>query len=157
PAKDPRAWLITAGSLPQWLAERWLARLGPTDAVARARAFLEPPPTFFRLNPRRAEAARRALEASGIEARPADVPGAWRLLSGRLTDLARDGLVYLQDQASQLVARLASTEGRILDACAAPGGKSLLLSDAVGTGRVVGGELSPRRLQTLASLRAVWG
>src|SRR5262249_24615241 len=44
PERDPLAWLTTAGSLPAWLAERWLARLGPSAALARARAFLERPP-----------------------------------------------------------------------------------------------------------------
>src|SRR5262249_19541159 len=112
---------------------------------------------FFRVNPRRAAEARHALETAGVEARPADLPGAWRLVAGRLTDPARDGLVYVQDQSSQLVARLAATRGRILDACAAPGGQSLLLADAVGAGRVVAAEVSPRRLRTLAALRDVWG
>lgn len=157
PQTDPRAWLTTAGSLPAWLAERWLVSLGAADAVARARVLLEQPPTYFRLNPRHTATAEARLKAAGIEARPADAPEAWRLVSGRLTDLAREGLVYVQDQWSQLVARLALTEGRILDACAAPGGKSLLLADAVRTGRVVAAEVSPRRLSTLASLRGVWG
>jgi 16S rRNA (cytosine967-C5)-methyltransferase len=56
-AADPLAWLTTAGSLPRWLAERWLGQLGPERAVERARAALEPPPTFVRLNPRASEAA----------------------------------------------------------------------------------------------------
>src|SRR5262249_40608938 len=50
PERDPIGWLTTAGSLPAWLAERWLARLGPSVAIARARAFLETPPVVYRLN-----------------------------------------------------------------------------------------------------------
>src|SRR5687767_12346448 len=46
--QDPLAWLTTGGSLPRWLAERWLARLGAERAVRRARALLDPPPVFFR-------------------------------------------------------------------------------------------------------------
>ena len=38
PQKDPIGWLTTVGSLPRWLAERWLARLGPETARARAAA-----------------------------------------------------------------------------------------------------------------------
>lgn len=152
----PALWLTTTGSLPAWLAERWRERLGAPVAVARARALLEAPPTFFRLN-LRADAADRLAEA-GIEARPADVPEAWELRSGRLTDLARDGIVYVQDRSSQLVARLAVVPGRILDACAAPGGKALLLADAVGPrGRVIAAEASPRRLRTLSALQKLWG
>ena len=52
PTTDPKGWLTTAGSLPEWLAERWIANLGPAAAVARARAQLDAPPTAFRLNPR---------------------------------------------------------------------------------------------------------
>ena len=35
PEADAKGWLTTAGSLPPWLAERWLARLGPAGAVVR--------------------------------------------------------------------------------------------------------------------------
>ena len=156
-AADPRAWLESFGSLPAWLAERWLGRLGPERAVARARVLLAPPPVHFRLNPRVPDAARRH-EAAGVRAEPAAVPGALTLLDGRLTPLADEGIVYVQDQASQLVARLAAGEGLVLDACAAPGGKALLLADAGGgRARVVAAEASVRRVATLARLRDRWG
>jgi 16S rRNA (cytosine967-C5)-methyltransferase len=155
--RDPLAWLTSYGSLPRWLATRWLERLGPAAAVARARAFLEPPAVHFRINPRVADAAER-LAAAGVHARPAALPGALELEDGRLAPLAAEGVVYPQDQSSQLVARLAAGEGRVLDACAAPGGKSLLLADE-GGGRtiVVAGEASQRRVRTLAALCGRWG
>lgn len=153
PAIDPLAWLTTAGSLPAWLAERWLRLAGREAALARARAFLAPPPTHFRLHPRSADAA--VLHEAGVVARETDVPGALELESGRLAPLAARGVVYVQDAGSQLVARLAAADGRVLDACAAPGGKALLLSD-LGS-RVVAAEASPRRLRTLARLRERWG
>jgi 16S rRNA (cytosine967-C5)-methyltransferase len=157
PADEPRAWLTTAGSLPAWLAERWLARLGPAAAVARARALLEEPPAFFRLNPRVADAPARLAEA-GLVVRPATVPGAWEATAGRVADLARQGVLYPQDQGSQLVAHLAAGSGRILDACAAPGGKAMLLADRLGaSATVVAAEGSPRRLRTMAELVDRWG
>jgi 16S rRNA (cytosine967-C5)-methyltransferase len=157
PAADPRRWLTTFGSLPAWLADRWAARLGDERAVARARALLEPPAVHFRLNPRVEDADAR-LAAAGVEAEPAAVPGALALVRGRLAPLAAEGLVYVQDQGSQLVGRLAATEGLVLDACAAPGGKSLLVAD-VGAGRVrvVAAEASRRRVRTLERLRERWG
>jgi 16S rRNA (cytosine967-C5)-methyltransferase len=154
PALDPLAWMTTAGSLPAWLAERWLRFAGREAALARARAFLEPPPTHFRVHPRAADAAD-ALHAAGVVSRELDVPGALELASGRLAPLAARGVVYVQDAGSQLVARLAAVEGRVLDACAAPGGKALLLSD-LGA-RVVAAEVSTRRLRTLARQRERWG
>ncbi len=149
--------MSSAGSLPRWLAERWHARLGATDALARARAALEPPPTFVRLNPR-AASARDELAAGGVELEPTAVPGAFRASQGSLGPFAERGIVYVQDAGSQLVARLVAAEGRLLDACAAPGGKAMLLSDlAEGQTRVVAAEVSPKRLASMASLARRWG
>jgi len=157
PVSEPRRWLTTSGSLPGWLAERWLERLGPETAVARARALAVEPPTFFRANPRVPDALVRA-EAAGLAPRPAIVPGAFETTTGRIADLARDGVLYPQDQGSQLVAHLAATPGTVLDACAAPGGKSTLLDDLLGpSGRVISAEPSSRRLGTLANLVRRWG
>jgi 16S rRNA (cytosine967-C5)-methyltransferase len=153
---EPRGWLVSYGSLPAWLADRWIAHLGPARAVARARALLDGPPVGFRLNPRVAHAESR-LEALGVRSEPGAVPGALTLLEGRLAPFAADGIVYVQDQGSQLVARLAAQEGTVLDACAAPGGKSLLIADlGGGHTRVVAGEASRRRVATLARLCARW-
>lgn len=155
--RDPVGWLTTAGSLPAWLAERWLARLGPEETVARARALLEPPPVAFRFNPRIEDAAARAT-AAGIEARELAVPGAWEVTAGAVTDLAAEGVLYPQDVGSQLVAQLAVSPGKVLDACAAPGGKTLLVADRLGSsGQVVAAEPSTRRRRTLAELCSRWG
>ena len=153
---DPVGWLTTAGSLPVWLAERWCRRLGPGPAVARARALLVAPPTHVRLNPRVPDAEAR-IRAAGIELRPTAVPGALEA-QGPVVGLAERGLLYVQDAASQLVARLGAAEGRVFDACAAPGGKSLLMADLGGSrARVVAADVSRRRLATLVRLRSRWG
>ncbi len=154
---DPLAWLTSFGSLPRWLAERWTSRLGTGLAVARARALLETPPVYFRTNPRQGDAAARLAEA-GVAAQPAFVPGSLTLLEGRLSPLLDSGAAYAQDVGSQLVGALAAAEGSVLDACAAPGGKSLLMADlGRGRTRVVAAESSPRRARTLEGLRRRWG
>jgi 16S rRNA (cytosine967-C5)-methyltransferase len=152
--KDPFGWLTTVGSLPVWLAERWLARDGAATTVARARVFLEPSPSTFRLNPRRPEAAESVRT---LEAQPLPWPDAGTATAGRPIELAREGLIYMQDLGSQLVARLAAAPGRVLDACAAPGGKSLLMADLHTDAHVAALELSYRRLRTMAALAARWG
>lgn len=157
PSREPLSWLTQTGSLPSWLAERWLARLGPQRAVARARAFLAEPPATFRINPRRPDAEARVLDA-GLDPSPLAVPGAWRARSGRPGDLAGEGLIHLQDEGSQLVGRLAARPGVVLDACAAPGGKAMLIADVVGEwGTVVAAERSLARLRTMAALVGRWG
>jgi 16S rRNA (cytosine967-C5)-methyltransferase len=156
PVADPVAWLTTAGSLPAWLAERWCARLGAKAAVARARALLVPPPTHVRLNPRVADAERQ-VAAAGVSLRPTRIPGALEAEGSRLGPLAERALLYVQDAASQLVALLAADDGRVLDACAAPGGKALLMADLAPRSRVIAAEPSLRRLATLVRLRSRWG
>ena len=156
PDADPRGWLTTAGSLPAWIAERWIGQLGSAVAVARARAFLSPSPTTVRLNPRIEGAAERCREA-GLELRPLTVPGAFVAEGGRPTELASEGILYAQDQGSQLVAHLAAAPGHAFDACAAPGGKSTLMADLVGDhGRVIAAEASAKRLRTMADLVRRW-
>jgi 16S rRNA (cytosine967-C5)-methyltransferase len=156
PETDPLGWLTSAGSLPTWLASRWLERLGPATAVARARAFLDVPLAAFRFNPRVADAEAR-VRAEGLEPRPLTVPGSWAA-SGRLAPLAAENVLYLQDQGSQMAARLAAEGRTVLDACAAPGGKSTLLADLLGPeGRVVAAEASLPRLRRTADLVQRWG
>ncbi len=164
-ARDPLGWMTTAGSLPRWLAERWLQRHGPETACARAAALLEPPPTVVRLNPRVPDAGER-LSAMGVRLLPLDVPGAYEVAEGSIVSATADGIVYPQDQGSQLVAHLAAASSgapatsaagtRWLDACAAPGGKSTLLADLAPRGWVVACEVSAPRRATLATVVRRW-
>jgi 16S rRNA (cytosine967-C5)-methyltransferase len=153
---DPLGWLTSEGSLPRWLATRWLERLGPATAVARARALLEPPRAAFRFNPRVAD-ARETARAAGLALRPLRVPGAWTA-EGRTAALAADSVVYLQDEGSQMAAHLAAQGRRVLDACAAPGGKSTLVADLLGgESEVIAAESSTSRLARMATLVERWG
>jgi 16S rRNA (cytosine967-C5)-methyltransferase len=157
PIADPLGWLTSAGSLPRWLAERWCGHLGPEAAIARARSILDAPPTYFRVNPRVSDAPAR-VAAAGVESRETAVPGALERVDGRLGPLAAAGVVYVQDAGSQMVAHLAARHGLVLDACAAPGGKALLMADLGGpAARVIAAEASRRRLATLSRLRSRWG
>ena len=156
--EDALAWLTSVGSLPRWLAQCWLTHLGPQTALARAQALLEPAPTFFRLNPRVPD-VRQQLCRAGVTAEPVAVPGGWRLLSGALQAPAALGLVYVQDQGSQLVARVAAECGApLLDACAAPGGKAAAAADILGSrALIVAAELSARRRARMRGLLQRWG
>ena len=157
PARGPLEWLTTIGSLPPWIAERWLARIGPEAAIARARAFEGVPPTVVRLNPRIDDAAAR-VTAAGITLEPLRVPGAWTAVGEAPTALVAAGVVYVQDQGSQMIAHFAARDGRVLDACAAPGGKSTLLADLGGARtHVIASDVSRPRVRTLATLARRWG
>jgi 16S rRNA (cytosine967-C5)-methyltransferase len=79
-------------------------------------------------------------------------PGAWRVAgaSAKLRELAQDGLVYIQDEASQLVAHAVEAESgeRLLDACAAPGSKSTHVAGLnPGLTLLVAGDVHEHRLR----------
>ncbi len=157
PGRSPRAWLEWQGSLPPWLAERWMRSLGSERAVRRARAFLEIPPAYVRLNPRHDDAPDRC-KAQGIVLAETLVPGAYRVESGNVRELMETGRVHVQDLGSQAVAHLAAGPGLTLDACAAPGGKTTLVADLGGNrAHIIAAEVSSRRVASLGRLVKRWG
>ncbi len=136
---DPAARLAVSGSHPRWLVERWIEILGPEQAEHLLEADNLPAPTVLRANLRRGDrdTAIAALARDGCSARPTKYSpeGIECDLRSGLTDLAafRDGLATAQGEASQLVGRLIPVDAAtILDACAAPGGKTTHLAERTG-------------------------
>lgn len=149
PSREPLGWLTSGGSLPAWIATRWIHNWGAAAAVERAQACLQPPLVAFRANPRCAPPA---------ETTPLGVPGALSAPNADLAGLAREGVIYVQDLGSQLVAALGASGPRVLDACAAPGGKSTLIADLLGgAGSVIAIERSASRLRSMRRLVERWG
>ncbi|SMH58319.1 RsmB/NOP family class I SAM-dependent RNA methyltransferase [Maritimibacter sp. HL-12] len=121
---------------PDWLVPPLRASLGEDFAPAMA-ALRHRAPVFLRVNLARItlEAARAALAGEGIAARPHPLsPGALEVVEGarkvQASAAYRDGLVELQDAASQAVVDLlpVAAGSRVLDYCAGGGGKSLALA-----------------------------
>jgi 16S rRNA (cytosine967-C5)-methyltransferase len=79
--------------------------------------------------------------------------------SGEITATTafREGRVRLQDEGSQLVAELAGQGSAILDCCAAPGGKTLILAERSPQARIVACESSTPRLDQLRKRLAGFG
>jgi 16S rRNA (cytosine967-C5)-methyltransferase len=151
PAADPAAcW-------PDWLLAE-VRRDWPQHAEAILAASAAPAPLWLRVN--RSRIARDAylqrLQDAGIaaEAHPT-LPDALRLDDSRaVADLPgfAEGLVSVQDASAQAVAdALAPAPGaRVLDACAAPGGKAAHLLEREPTLRLTALEVDPRRLRRTA-------
>jgi len=129
-------------SLPDWLAVALLDWLPPEQAEAFARAANAPPPLDLRVNRLRcgrqellerlaaAGVAAAALSGSGEEALTLlERPGDLRVLPGY-----QEGLWCVQDRSAQRIAPLLEPgpDQRILDACAAPGGKSTHIAELIG-------------------------
>ena len=144
-------------SHPLWLIERWANAFGVEETAAFARSNNDAPPTAFRLTGEEAGGASvlEELRAAGGELEASRIAfDAWRVrgAGARLRELAREGLVYLQDEASQLVAQVLDARAgeRVLDACAAPGSKTThIAARAQNRALVVAGDVHEHRLRTL--------
>jgi 16S rRNA (cytosine967-C5)-methyltransferase len=115
-------------SHPDWLFNRWKSAFGKKDAIALMEWNNRPAETFMRVNPLAA-----AAEVTGI---PVDgAPGFYQIEDRPPADLIAAGAIYIQDPATRhAVELLAPRPGeRILDACAAPGGKAFLIAAAMGS------------------------
>ncbi len=127
---------IAASQLPAW----WLSRLQrayPEAWPAVVAAGNQPPPMALRVNRRRIDrdAYLSRLQDVGIEARPV---GRWGLALARPVPVERlpgfaEGWVSVQDPGAQRAAELLApmSGARVLDACAAPGGKTAHLLELV--------------------------
>ena len=158
---DPVAYLSVMGSMPRWLVDKLVAAYGPEEAgrVILYREEEHPVcvrPNFTRLSDAGFEAL---LHEKGWRAERGLAPHAWLIYGAG--DLAADadyraGRFSIQGQSSMLAAEaLEARPGmKVLDACAAPGGKSAYLCEQMQlTGRVYAWELHEKRAQLLEGVR----
>ncbi len=137
PAVHPAEGLSVRYAVPLWLAERWIERLGVEQAEAACRATSMVPAVTVRVNRLRLtrEAFLRRLQDQGIAARPTTTSPVGVILerSQAVTSLPgfETGDFYVEDEAAQLIPPLLDPRPgeRILDACAAPGGKTTHLAE----------------------------
>ena len=154
PPEDP----AVRYSHPQWLADLFTRRLGREEAAALMAANNGEPPTCAQVNTTRAtvEEVTDSLRAEGVEVQPHPWLPNCLLLShtGSLEELTafREGLFYIQDAAAKLAVLAADPrEGMdVLDACAAPGGKSFAAAIAMwGEGKVVSCDIHPHKMDLI--------
>ncbi len=152
------AYLSITLSHPEWLVARWLDRHG--FAAAESWAQFNNAPASLVLRANRLKITREDLAAAlvtqGIETEPAGrAPDALIVRHGNPvgTRLHDDGLFFIQDEASQLVGHFAGARPgeRVLDACASPGGKTMIMAAAAAdSGAVFATDVRARRIDLLA-------
>lgn len=162
---DGLAFFSATLSHPGWLAARWQQRLGVTRAAAWARFNNEPPAPVVRAHAWRESREDLAghLASLGVTTEPTRFAPDGLVVTGGGPVSAAMGLgtrFSIQDESSQLVAAFVGARPgqRILDACAAPGGKTGALACATGgQGLIVAGDLRPRRVRLLQRLVSAAG
>lgn len=136
-------------SHPAWLVKSWLAQFGPEATRKLLEWNQSPAPVYARW---RAEG-----ESAPDFLKPAKWPGFFEIASGRWAEvepLLKTGKLYLQDPSTRLPVSLLAPQGgeNVIDLCAAPGGKSLLIADAMKAGRLVAVDLPPEEGKSTARL-----
>ena len=137
---------------PGWMVERWTRRYGADAAEAICRWDQEPAATALRID------ANAGL--SGLETEPgAFLSRALRVVRGDAAAAVRAGQARIQDEASQLVAEIAAAPrsgetrvAKVLDACAAPGGKTAILLERFPHAQITAIDVSRNRLDAMLRL-----
>jgi 16S rRNA (cytosine967-C5)-methyltransferase len=155
PGADPLNYLSVVHSHPKWMISQWLEQLGQNEAESLAAAMAESPPLTLRVNTLRTgrDQLIQRLAGNGIEAVATgfSTDGVNVLTRVPLAGLSefQEGLCTIQDESSQLAAVfLAPRPGdRVLDLCAAPGGKATHLAQIMeNRGTILACDSSPRKL-----------
>ncbi len=156
---DPIERLSVATSHPLWLINRWVNQLGFDRTKAMCELNLTAPLQTSRVNLTkisREECVAR-LENEGYQVQSSTIlPEAIKCLKGNLASSKafKEGLFTIQDESSMLVAHALDINPNdvILDACAAPGGKSTHIAERLNdTGSVISLDLHEHKVKLINS------
>ncbi|MFO7799662.1 16S rRNA (cytosine(967)-C(5))-methyltransferase RsmB [Rhodohalobacter sp.] len=160
PAFEDRTKLIaTTFSHPEWMVERWVKRFGEREAFQLMQANNTRPNYYVRANNLRTKTDnfKLRMEKLDIEFEESDwLPGYFKVDSVApfiAKDLLKKGICLVQDIAAGFAPTIVEPEPdeTIYDLCAAPGTKSIVMSDMMNAeGSIVAVDINPGRLELLA-------
>ena len=137
---------------PEWLLQRWIEQFGFDVTQKICEYDQQIPETVLRLTCGEDE---DELRRDGVELAPgALMKNARRVIGGNVivTEVFRSGAIGIQDEGSQLVAALVGEGKRILDCCAAPGGKAAAMATRLPQAEIFAAELHPHRARLLRQM-----
>ncbi len=154
PEADPADYLSKGFSLPDWLVRGWIEEFGLEGARGICFASNRRPGVFLGANTLKvsAEGLLEKLQAEGIECQGPGESGLLKLRSHvPVSDIAgfREGLFTVQDPTQVLPVRMLSPEPgqRVLDMCAAPGGKTVQMAQMMkDRGSIIASDIDAERL-----------
>ena len=147
-------------SHPAWLVERWIKAFGFDEATEFCRANNQLPSTAFRLTARaNRDEVIDELKSAGAELITSRIsPDAWRVngATAAVRALIERGLIYIQDEASQLLAHALDAQpgDRVLDVTAAPGSKASHIAALAPQAILIAGDIHLHRAKTMRQLAA---
>jgi len=152
PKLAPAEVLAEYFSHPAWLVRSWLAQFGAEATRALLEWNQRPAPVYARW---RGEVVGAEGAAVPEWFKPTEWDGFYEIPAGRwgeVEPLLKSGQIYLQDPATRIAVELLAPQETevVLDGCAAPGGKSLLIADTMKRGKVIAMDLPGARIERLA-------
>ncbi|HVJ50548.1 16S rRNA (cytosine(967)-C(5))-methyltransferase RsmB [Desulfitobacterium sp.] len=159
--KEAVRYLSVRYSHPEWMVRRWLKRYGFEETEALCQTNNEPAPLWIRTNTLKItrEDLRDRLQKEGVQVNIGErVPESLILENPGAIDRLESfqaGLFTVQDESSQLVAHVLNPQPgeRVLDACAAPGGKTTHLAQKMrNQGEILAFDIYPHKVELIAQL-----
>lgn len=155
---DALQYISVRYSMPEFIAEQWINKYGLETTEKICKSFFEDKRTTIRVRGSKDEidSCVRSIKESGVEIEKAPYPDCAYYISNydRITDIRefKEGKIIVQDASSQLAVIAAGIKpgDRILDVCAAPGGKSIFAADLTGgEGEVLARDISEAKLNLI--------
>lgn len=157
--KDRTKLVATTFSHPEWMVKRWVKRFGEREAFQLMQANNSRPHYYVRVNNLRTKTKhfRLRMEKLDIDYKESEwLPGYFMVDSVApliSKDLMKKGICLVQDIAAGFAPTIVEPQPgeTIFDLCAAPGTKSIVMSDMMnGEGTIVAVDINPDRLELLA-------
>lgn len=156
---DPVSRIVWEHSHPAWLVSNWVDAYGEEETAAMCEANNRPPHGSVRVNALRTnrEKLLADMRKEGLNAMPSSLSKDGIVAEGAgnlaLSQWYRNGELSVQDESSMLVVEALRPEAgmRVLDCCAAPGGKTTHIAERMGnTGEIVANDVHAHKVALIA-------